>query len=245
MNIFLVIIILFVSSISLYAKEDATSFPILTELASPVTTEAKKTLYWGSGAVLLSILFNDNISRPLERESVQHKPLGEFSQIGDFLGRLVPNALYVIGMGVDVHWGKSGTTLSIDNAKIMAKATIYASAVTTVLKYTVREKRPARESRNSFPSGHTTTAFAFSSVVGELHGWRWGVPAYAMAVFVGYSRINDEQHYLRDVLAGATIGMGYGIALCRLHKRTNSDEQMAIIPIPLKDGVAIIGNFSF
>ena len=42
------------------------------------------------------------------------------------------------------------------------------------------------------------------------HPWYIGVPAYALASFVGLSRVNDNKHYIHDVLAGATIGTAFG-----------------------------------
>ena len=38
------------------------------------------------------------------------------------------------------------------------------------------------------------------------YGWEYGVPAYALAGFVGYSRVESREHYPHDVLAGAAIG---------------------------------------
>jgi len=216
--------------------QDSWRIQLAEEFASPVTTDARQTLYWGGGAVMLSLIFNNAVSEPLESYSAKERPLGDFSAIGDLMGRMVPNAIYVLGMGADAYWNDDSDGSSAQNAFLMVKATAYAGAVTTILKYTVREKRPARDSRNSFPSGHTTTAFAFSSVVGELHGWRWGIPAYLLAAFVGYSRINDQQHYLRDVLAGATIGMGYGIGLSRLASRKSKEEKVVVTPLLLPAG---------
>jgi membrane-associated phospholipid phosphatase len=107
-----------------------------------------------------------------------------------------------------------------------------------VLKYSVRQERPDSTQRNSFPSGHTTTAFAFAAVVGEEHGWRWGVPAYALATLVGWSRMNDNKHYLHDVLAGATIGTSVGLGVVRkMRQRQPLNEVRAeVLPMLLSDG---------
>jgi len=59
----------------------------------------------------------------------------------------------------------------------------------------------------SWPSGHTAMAFAFATALGdELHQpvARYGLLAAATAV--GWSRINDNRHWLSDVAAGAVIG---------------------------------------
>lgn len=76
----------------------------------------------------------------------------------------------------------------------------------------------------SFPSGHTTAAFAFASAVdGE---WarldpkrpRWVVPAlYGLAALTGVSRVFDDKHWTSDVVVGAAIGYVSGRAITRWH----------------------------
>lgn len=63
---------------------------------------------------------------------------------------------------------------------------------------------------NSFPSGHTTAAFAFFAFVALLwHKQKWvQVVGAIAAVLAGYSRIYLSQHFLEDVVAGASIGIG-------------------------------------
>lgn len=41
----------------------------------------------------------------------------------------------------------------------------------------------------------------------KRYGWEYGLPAYALASFVGYSRVESRQHYAHDVIAGASIGI--------------------------------------
>lgn len=57
----------------------------------------------------------------------------------------------------------------------------------------------------SWPSGHTTTAFAFAVAAGmAIPILRW--PLLALAALIGYSRMTLGVHYLGDVIMGATIG---------------------------------------
>ena len=79
--------------------------------------------------------------------------------------------------------------------------------VTYGLKYSVDATRPNGE-EHSFPSGHTSTSFAAAEFIRGRYGWSYGIPAYLAATFVGYSRVESKQHYTRDVLAGAVIGIG-------------------------------------
>lgn len=72
----------------------------------------------------------------------------------------------------------------------------------------------------SFPSTHTTVAFACAYVFSrkEVH-WGW---IYLLAVLVGLSRIYLGHHYPVDVVAGAVLGTGIGwvsIGVCRIVQR--------------------------
>ncbi len=78
-------------------------------------------------------------------------------------------------------------------------------AATEILKYSVNERRP-NGGNYSFPSGHTSAAMSAAEFLRRRYGWEYGLPAYALAGFVGYSRVESLEHYPHDVLAGAAIG---------------------------------------
>ncbi len=80
--------------------------------------------------------------------------------------------------------------------------------VTYALKWTVRKTRPNGENNLSFPSGHTSVAFASAAFVQRTYGWKWGLPAYGLASYVGYTRLKVKKHDGWDVFAGALIGTG-------------------------------------
>lgn len=92
--------------------------------------------------------------------------------------------------------------------------------ITQSLKYTIDRTRPADKYPNdvfvnksvhgrSFPSGHTTIAFAAATTVTlQYKKWYIAVPAYLWAGATGYSRLYAGEHYPSDVLAGAAVGIG-------------------------------------
>lgn len=218
------ILILFLFSNSLFAEG------IWEELKSPVTTKARNPFLIGAGLTLTIVILEDQVVDPVQEETIREKPLGKMSTFAELMGQLVPNVLYFGAMKLHYYYTESSS--SNLNAEIMFKATLYASLVTNILKYTIREPRPTTGgARNSFPSGHTTSAFAFASSVAAIHGWKWGVPAYTLAATVGVSRINDNAHYLHDVLAGASIGIGYGLGITYLLKKEVINENLVIYPI--------------
>lgn len=212
------------------------------EASVPITTDARDVTIYGTIATLGVIYFEDQITDPVQEEAVEDKPLGKWSHFGDLAGQVVPNGLYVIGQTIA---GSAGNTKGYERAKGMFKATAYAASVTTILKYTIREPRPNnRKDRNSFPSGHTTTAFAFGGYVFEEHGWMWGVPALGISLFSGASRINDNKHYVHDVLAGATIGLAYGVGISKYEKKQG---KLSFLLVPILDseirGVAFMKDY--
>lgn len=224
------------------------------EFSTPVTTDAKAVTIYGSAATLTLVLFKDQLVTPVQKEAVRSEPLGHYSHYGDLAGQLIPNILYV---GTQSILGARGDEKGYGRAMGMLKATLYSSAVTTALKYSIREPRPDNiKEKNSFPSGHSTTAFAFGGYVLEEHGWKAGVPALLLSAFVGASRINDNRHFLSDVVAGATIGLAYGIGISKYEKakakkenKTSSDNEVKtstiVMPIYSHDlrGLALVREF--
>jgi len=91
-------------------------------------------------------------------------------------------------------------------------------AVVTLLKPVVGRRRPFGgeeqyqfspfTSNSSWPSGHTATAFALAtSVADEIHSTPVTIGLYAMGGLTGWARMNDNKHWLTDVLGGAVIGI--------------------------------------
>jgi membrane-associated phospholipid phosphatase len=95
-----------------------------------------------------------------------------------------------------------------------------AQTCTLLLKVAVNRTRPSGPSSrigSSFPSGHTTTAIALATVIEKHAGWKAGVPAYAVASLVAASRVRYNQHYLSDVVAGATVALIAGRSAVRMN----------------------------
>jgi hypothetical protein len=96
----------------------------------------------------------------------------------------------------------------VERAMISATAYVVEIALVQGLKHTVREGRPgAEDEKNSFPSGHTATAFTGAELVRKEYGWGIGSAAYAVAVATGALRVYNNKHWCNDVLAGAGIGI--------------------------------------
>ena len=68
-------------------------------------------------------------------------------------------------------------------------------------------------SQNSFPSGHSVSAFAMATVFALVfkNSW-WNIFFLLLALLVGYSRIYLGEHFLPDVLGGASVGILFAMA---------------------------------
>lgn len=88
-----------------------------------------------------------------------------------------------------------------------------AGGTTYVLKELIHERRPDGSDDRSFPSGHTSMSFAAAATLEKRYGWKAGLPALAVATFVGFARVRADKHYAQDVLAGALIGSASGLLI--------------------------------
>lgn len=120
------------------------------------------------------------------------------------------------------QWAPAASVFALDVFGVKAKhnlrdrtvifATSYAIMATTVLslKSITKIERPDGSSNNSFPSGHTATAFAGAEMLWQEYKdksiW-YGVAGYAVATGTGLFRIYNNRHWLTDVAAGAGIGI--------------------------------------
>lgn len=78
------------------------------------------------------------------------------------------------------------------------------------IKNLTKVERPDGSAKNSFPSGHTATAFMGAEFLWqeykEISPW-YGIAGYLVASGTGAFRIYNNRHWLTDVVAGAGIGM--------------------------------------
>jgi membrane-associated phospholipid phosphatase len=89
---------------------------------------------------------------------------------------------------------------------------------TGIMKVAINRTRP-NGGPYSYPSGHTSTAFATAAVIESHFGPRWGIPAFLAASYVGLSRLQQDKHYISDVAAGAILGSYIGFRLSGWHRQ--------------------------
>jgi len=127
-----------------------------------------------------------------------------------------------------------------EGSKKFAYSLATTMAVTYTLKHYVHKERPeGRGSFDSFPSGHTSSAFSGASFIQKRYGWKYGKYAYLLAGVVGVSRMEgpDGYHDIWDVLGGAAVGIGSTYLYTKPYKNSTvqlgfaADEEYKLITL--------------
>ncbi len=168
---------------------------------------------------------NENIDEKLT--------IDDFAQYAPFMSVYAFNA-----MGIQGKNNFKDRTIILGTAYLIMGSTVYG------LKKITRIERPDGSSNNSFPSGHTATAFMGAEFLWQEYKdvsiW-YGITGYAVAVGTGTFRIYNDRHWLTDVVTGAGIGIlstkiAYWLHPLVKEKLFKNNEQTSGIIMPFYDG---------
>ena len=197
------------------------SSPIAADTTGhPATTPTYRlSVQWYHGLAALGVVaLATTIDEPTQRHVQAHRTETKddvayiFRQLGEpevFLPvALAPVAVGLISGNKGILRAGGRITMSI----------VTAAVVTDLLKVAVGRKRPSSTDNaydfapfsgdESWPSGHTTVAFAMVTSVGdEIGSLPVSIALYTAAGLTGWSRVNDSRHWLSDVLTGALVGV--------------------------------------
>jgi len=135
---------------------------------------------------------------------------------GDVLQIAIPAYAFGVTLIKDDHEG----------SKQFAYSCISTAVVVNGLKYATDDTPLGRRpngGRHSFPSGHTSSAFQGAFFLQKRYGWKYGVPAMALAGFTAYTRLHGKYHHGRDVAAG--IGIAFLLNWIFVEKFNNENIQ--------------------
>ena len=129
-----------------------------------------------------------------------HQPWDNFAQYAPLVATW---GLHAAGVEGQSSWKRLAASNAI--------SAMFMASLTNSLKYTVRERRPDGSSSNSFPSGHTATAFMAATILHKEYGqtqspW-YSVAGYSMATATAVGRVLNNRHWVTDVLVGAGVGI--------------------------------------
>ncbi|MBT5633601.1 MAG: phosphatase PAP2 family protein [Nitrospina sp.] len=187
---------------------------------------------WTAASIVLGVtgglfLLDDRIQNVVEdnRNSTTDDLSNFFEHFGNaFISLPALTGLYL--------YGRLGENYKMERTALLAtESFLVTSLFTTVIKAGIGRARPDTtdsssstfsgpfSSNNSFPSGHTSTAFAIATVVAhEYEENPMMAPiSYGIASLTGLSRINDDQHWASDIFLGAALGYFTSKTILKLH----------------------------
>jgi membrane-associated phospholipid phosphatase len=200
---------------------------------------AKGTLVAG-GAVLAASL----LDKPVDRFMEKHQDAGATRAWGN-VGKATPLVLA----------GAAGATVLLGEGRmqnmgiISLESIASAAALSIATKHIVGRSRPSEglgqwsrtsdRSNASFPSNHSTVAFAAVTPFAQEYDAPW---LYGVAAVGSLGRTANRQHWVSDVVAGGVLGYAIGTWLWRA-QRDDSKSGLAITPGPKQLGVAWSGTY--
>ncbi len=251
--LFLIVVLQVILSVKVYGQEvDGDSLATDSQSIEGSTVSWRQAILpaslFGAGAVAVGVEFLRNSSREMTHSVIGLR--GERNRfVADDYIQYVPvvSALMMGSLGLRAKHPFR------ERALIVATSYATLAVLTNVPKLCVDEKRPEFTGRNSFPSGHTATAFMGAELVRLEYGGWYGMGAYLVAAGVGFMRMYNGRHWFHDVVGGAGVGMlsaWAGEWSCQwwarvFHKR---ERNVALIPVaaPVDGGyygVAMSLNF--
>ena len=142
---------------------------------------------------------NSDIKNEINEHIDTKFTIDDVSQYSPFLSVYGLNAL-----------GIKGKNNFKDRTVILGTAYLIMGATVNTIKKVSNEERPDGSYKNSFPSGHTATAFMGAEFLYQeyKHVSPWyGISGYMIATGTGFFRMYNDRHWLTDVTAGAGIGI--------------------------------------
>ncbi len=184
-------------------------------------------------------VFRRNHSRTADR----------LSDVGSYYG----NGKYAVGLSGAIYIaGTISKSRDVRETGILVfESVLFAGITTNIVKSLAGRSRPytgegvtrfrgfqLNDDHLSLPSGHSTVAFAVSSVLARrLDNLAASVGLYSLATITAASRIYEDEHWLSDTVLGAIIGTVTGLAVSGYHD--DEEHHTSFLLSPTLDGVRV------
>ena len=173
---------------------------------------------------LIGVLATTGVALALDQtlRNTIYDPHDRFGRSVSDLGNAMGNGLYIYPslLAFAVAGKVIGSPGLYGVSSRALKSGLLAGVSAVVLKAIIGRERPGADNAfkfhpfniadktNSFPSGHTTLAFAVATSFSREIGGHWDdVAFYSLATVTAYARMHDNRHWMSDVVFGAGVGI--------------------------------------
>jgi len=193
-----------------YSENEYIHINSFDTISSPrwYTTDTGKSLIASGALIGLGLYtYKDSgfLNRVTTKEQINRYLPGFENHLDDHLQYIPYLGIYVLDWaGIPSKHNTKRKTTTIATSLLLNLIVVQG------LKYSIAETRPDGSANNSFPSGHTTTAFMGAHVFHKEYGERspyYSIGAYLMASVTGFFRQLNDKHWSSDVLVGAGLGI--------------------------------------
>jgi hypothetical protein len=210
---------------------------------APLRWDATNWAYFGGTLLAVGIAheYDDDVRRHFANRSHAAAP----GKDPDSTKEALPAAALLVGTVAGALLTDSSDGYSESWSMVEAGALSGVSGL--ALKYAFGRERPNDtehadewfKSGDSFPSMHTTLAFAIGTVLAESgndrYRWLRRALGYGVAGGTAYLRMRDNVHWLSDTVAGAALGMASAHFV--MNRRNDKRRSASVMLVPIGDGV--------
>lgn len=137
-----------------------------------------------------------------------------------------------------------GTQLAFDqqNGLKSSRALVLTTFSHITMAAVIQRNRPRNRQDflpypSSFPSGHTSSAFAVAGSLAYSYGWAGAIPGYLAATAIAVSRVKENRHWASDIVGGAFLGTFWARASFAVDD--TDKEAFLVVPVPMFDGMML------
>lgn len=194
-----------------------------------------------------------NFALKSPRDASFNSVMNGFRQYGENYIAIIPAAAYLGGLAI-------GSNVIRTTSREILETLLLSGVTTTVLKCVIGRSRPFleqgpytfhpfsfKDERNSLPSGHTTIAFAISSVLASrIDHPLASILLYGAATCTAFSRMYHDRHWFSDTFLGAAIATSTGLWVVKRDEDRSggiSQSENKLLITPSIGGVSLMYLF--
>lgn len=158
-------------------------------------------------------------ARTMDHDIADHFERTDVLEGGEDFGNTLghPGLHFGLAGALYLYGRLSADQPAVERSLMLTEGLIINGLATLALQAAFNRERPNGDNL-SFPSGHVSSTFALASMLDEMYGHQVGYPMFLLGVFVAFSRMNGEEHYLSDTVFAAFLGYAVGKAVFERHK---------------------------